>query len=77
MVEFYTKDIIYINPIYVGTIIMDLSELTMMKFHYDVIHRNFEGTYNMIYSDTDSLVYNIKHYSIYIYTIGYKKQDAC
>ena len=37
----------------------------MMDFHYNVIHKNFEGRYNLIYSDTDSFVYYIKHNDIY------------
>ena len=65
IVEFYTKETLDNKPIYVGTSILDLSKLTMMKFHYDVIHRSFEGRYNLIYSDTDSLVYNIQHDNIY------------
>ena len=36
MVEFYTK--IYNTPIYVGTRLLDLSKVTMIKFHYDVSH---------------------------------------
>ena len=53
------------KPIYVGCSILDLSKLKMLDFHYNVIHKNFEGQYNLIYSDTDSLVYNIKHDDIY------------
>ena len=37
----------------------------MQRFHYDVIHKKFEGKYNLIYSDTDSLVYHIIHDNIY------------
>ena len=33
-------------------------------FH-NTIHTNFEGIYNLIYSDTDSLVYSIQHEEIY------------
>ena len=44
---------------------LDLSKLTMMKFHHDIIHNSFEGRYKLIYSDTDSLLYNIHHNSIY------------
>ena len=65
MVEFYKNEIKYDKPIYVGTSILDLSRLTMMKFHDDIIHNSFEGRYNLIYSDTDSLVYNIQHDNIY------------
>ena len=37
----------------------------MMNFHYNVINKEFEGKYNLIYSDTDSFVYNIEHPDIY------------
>ena len=67
-IEFYKQEIEYMKPIYVGCSILDLSKLKMLDFHYNVIHKNFEGQYNLIYSDTDSLVYNIKHDDdIYIY----------
>ncbi|MFM7989120.1 MAG: hypothetical protein ACKPKO_58385, partial [Candidatus Fonsibacter sp.] len=65
MIEMYKREIVYDKPIYVGTSILDLSKLTMMKFHYNTIHKNFEGRYNLIYSDTDSLVYSIQHNDIY------------
>ena len=65
MIEMFKKAIEYNKPIYAGTSILDLSKLCMMKFHYNVIHKNFEGRYNLIYSDTDSLVYLIQHEDIY------------
>ena len=36
-----------------------------MNFHYNVINKEFDN-YNLIYSDTDSFVYNIEHTDIYI-----------
>ena len=36
-----------------------------MKFHYEVRHNNFEGNYNLIYTDTDFFVYDIRHHDIY------------
>ena len=36
-----------------------------MDFHYNVIHKNFEGRYHLIYSDTDSMIYVIQHEDIY------------
>ena len=39
VVEFYEKEIVYNKPVYVGASILDLSKLTMMKFHWDVIHK--------------------------------------
>jgi hypothetical protein len=53
------------KPINVGTTILDLSKLCMMDFHYNVIEKEFSGNYNLIYTDTDSLVYSIKHDDIY------------
>ena len=37
----------------------------MLDFHYNVINKEFENNYNLIYSDTDSLVYNIKTPDLY------------
>jgi hypothetical protein len=65
LIEMYKQEIIYDKPIYVGTSILDLSKLHMMNFHYNVIHKEFEGKYNLMYSDTDSMVYNIEHPDIY------------
>ena len=65
MIEQHKKEILYNKPIYVGTSILDISKLTMMKFHYNIIHKNFENNYNLLYSDTDSLIYSIKHEDIY------------
>ena len=61
MVGFYKQEIKYNKLIYGGKSILDLSKLTMMKFHHNIIHNSFEGRYSLIYSDTDSLVYNIQH----------------
>ena len=45
LIEMYKQEIIYDKPIYVGTSILDLSKLHMMKFHYEVIEVNFKGKY--------------------------------
>jgi hypothetical protein len=60
LIEMYKEEVVYDKPLYVGTSILDLSKLCMMEFHYGVIHKEFEGKYNLMYSDTDSLVYNIQ-----------------
>jgi hypothetical protein len=65
LIEMFKQEIVYDKPIYVGTSILDLSKLHMMRFHYEVIHANFENKYELIYSDTDSFVYNIQHPDIY------------
>ena len=65
LIEMYKKKIVYDKPLYVGSTILDLSKLHMMKFHYGVIDKEFPNQHELIYSDTDSLVYNIKHPDIY------------
>ena len=60
------KDTVVINkPIYVGTSVLDLSKICMLRFHYEVIEKHFEGKYNYLYSDTDSCVYQIYCEDIY------------
>ena len=36
-----------------------------MEFHYGVVEKEFKNKYDLIYSDTDSMVYNFKHNDIY------------
>ena len=65
VIETYKKQTIYDKPIYVGTSILDLSKLCMMQFHFDVIETEFKNKYQLLYSDTDSMVYNIQHPDIH------------
>ena len=65
IVEFYKGKVIYNKPVYAGTSILDISKVCMMDFHYNVIHKNFNPCYNLVYSDTDSLIYSIQHEDIY------------
>ena len=64
LVEFYKQEVEYNKPLYLGTTILDLSKLHLMKFHVNSIQNNFADNFNMLYHDTDSLVYNIKHLDI-------------
>ena len=53
------------KPIYIGTSILDLSKFCMMDFHCNVIQKEFPERHHLIYSDTDSLVYEIIHPDLY------------
>ena len=64
-IEMLRREVMYDKPSYVGPSIMDLSKLHMMKFHYEVIHKIFEGNYKLIYTDTGSLVYDIRRHDIF------------
>ena len=51
------------KPIYVGFCILELCKLLMYKFHYDYVCDNFDA--RLLFTDTDSLVYEIKGNNVY------------
>ena len=61
----YKAEVVLDKSIYVGRSILDLSKVCMMDFHYNVIQAAFPGKHNLLYSDCDSLVYEIITPDIY------------
>ena len=58
------KTVLTLNkPIYVGFCILELSKLPMYKFHYDYVCKTFDA--KLLFTDTDSLVYEINSDSVY------------
>ena len=67
----YVKTVLTLNKsIYLGFSIIELSKFVMYKFHYDYVRNNFDA--KLLFTDTDSLVYEINDDSDSVYKKCFK-----
>ena len=61
------KTEVYFNkPVYVGQAILDLSKTLMFNFHYTYIKEKYKNKAELLFTDTDSLMYEIKTKDFYL-----------
>uniref|UniRef100_A0A1B6JA38 DNA-directed DNA polymerase n=3 Tax=Homalodisca liturata TaxID=320908 RepID=A0A1B6JA38_9HEMI len=64
-VHFSKKKLLLNKPIYVGMSILDISKTLMYDFHYNVMKEKYGSNIKMVYTDTDSLIYDITTKNFY------------
>jgi len=55
----------YNKPVYLGVCILDLSKNLMFDFHYNYMKPKYRDKAQLLYTDTDSLIYEIETEDVY------------
>ena len=53
------------KPVYVGMCTLDLSKELIYEFHCDYIKNKYDNNSRLLFTDTDSLIYEIKTEHVY------------
>ena len=53
------------KPAYIGMCILELCKVLMYEFHYDYIKNKYGNNSRLLFTDTDSLMYEIKTKDVY------------
>ena len=65
LVIFESKVVLTLNKPAYGAMILDFSKVIMYKFHYDYVKNKYGNNSRLSFTDTDSLMYEIKTEDVY------------
>ncbi|XP_051164939.1 uncharacterized protein LOC127283871 [Leptopilina boulardi] len=65
-IELRKTAILISKPIYIGFAVLDVSKSLIYDFHYDYMLKKYGESCKLMYTDTDSLIYEIKCADIYV-----------
>ena len=64
-VQLARTEITIMKPIYVGLCVLDVSKTNVYEFHYSYMRERFAEKCKLLYTDTDSLIYEVRGNNIY------------
>ena len=64
-IDLYKTKVNFDRPIIIGFCILDLSKVLMYDFHYNTMKRMYNDNIKLLFTDTDSLCYEIKTNDLY------------
>ena len=64
-IELQKLEVVMDKTIYIGLCVLDISKTVLYEFHYDFALKKFGSDCKLLYTDTDSLIYEIKGQDVY------------
>ena len=65
VVQLLRSEICIRKPIYIGLSVLDLSKTLVYRFHYDYMRDRVGDQGKLLYTDTDSLIYEVTGVDMY------------